>query len=376
MHVNVAEGGEAAQLTTEENGVGQFDWSPDGSSIVFVSSGPETKARKDRKEKYGDFAIIGGDYTLNHLWSMKVPAEIPSNVKQLPKPEALTKGEEFAVTGFSWSPDGARIAFSAARDPDPESIATEQVYVLDLSDLHVRKLDTYAGPNRNPQWSPDGKQIAFQTSGGQTYFFFMNARIAVVGADGGKPQIVTSSFDEDANLLAWGGDGIYFSAWQKTSRHLFSLNPNSGAIRRITLPDAFLTGAVSFTKDYRTVVLAASSPNHFPEVFTSPTTDFAPKKLTDMAAQWDGFRLGTREVVTWNSADGTPIEGILIKPADYDASRKYPLLVMIHGGPTGVDTPGWARTVIIRPSASRPRARSFCGPITAVRLAMERHSVL
>ena len=71
----------------------------------------------------------------------------------------------------------------------------------------------------------------------------------------------------------------------------------------------------------------------------SPLADFAPKYLTDMAAQYKEFHLATREVVQWKSTDGTPIEGILIKPADYDASRKYPLLVVIHGGPTGVDTP-------------------------------------
>ena len=332
-------GGEAAQLTSEENGVGQFAWSPDGGSIAFLSSGPESKARKDRKEKYGEFAIIGGDYAMNHLWRMKVPQEIPSNVKQLPKPEALTNGEEFSVTGFSWSPDGSRIALSAARDPDPESADTEQVYVLDLGDLHVRRLDTYAGPNRNPQWSRDGKQIAFQTSGGQAHFYFVNTRIAVVSAEGGKPRIVTPTFDENPNLIVWGEDCIYFSAAQKTSRHLFCLAPDTGAIERVTGPDGYMMSGVSFSKDYGTIGVIASSPNHFPEVFVSPTSGFAPKKLTDIAKQWDAFRLGTREVVTWKSADGTPIEGIMIKPAEYDASRKYPLLVVIHGGPTGVDTP-------------------------------------
>jgi dipeptidyl aminopeptidase/acylaminoacyl peptidase len=71
------------------------------------------------------------------------------------------------------------------------------------------------------------------------------------------------------------------------------------------------------------------------------------------------FKLTTREVVQWKSEDGTAIEGILIKPADYDPSRKYPLLVVIHGGPTGVDTPLLARTVIIRWNCLPPRAPSF-----------------
>src|SRR5450631_2597223 len=90
-------GGEAAVLTAEENGVGAIAWSPDGAAIAFTSSGPDAKARKDRKEKYGDFEIIGGDYTMNHLWLLKLPAELPADLKKLPKPEALTKGDAFSV---------------------------------------------------------------------------------------------------------------------------------------------------------------------------------------------------------------------------------------------------------------------------------------
>jgi dipeptidyl aminopeptidase/acylaminoacyl peptidase len=81
-----------------------------------------------------------------------------------------------------------------------------------------------------------------------------------------------------------------------------------------------------------------AAPNHFAEVLVSATADFAPKMLTDMGAQWKPFHLTTRELVEWKSADGAAIQGILIKPADYDPARKYPLLVVIHGGPTGVDT--------------------------------------
>ena len=155
-------GGEATQLTAEDNGVGGIGWSPDGASIAFTSSGPDSKAKKDRKEKYGDFEIIGGDYAMNQLWRVKIPAELPSDTKKLPKAEPLTKGDQFSVGGFAWSPDGKKIAFSGSRDPDPESAQTEQLYVLDLADLHVRKLIDAQGPNSNPKWSPDGKQIALR----------------------------------------------------------------------------------------------------------------------------------------------------------------------------------------------------------------------
>ena len=81
-------GGEAAQLTTEDNGVGALAWSPDGTSLAFSSSGPDEKAVKDRKDRYGEFDIVGGDYKMNHLWLVKVPTpKIPADLKQLPKPK-------------------------------------------------------------------------------------------------------------------------------------------------------------------------------------------------------------------------------------------------------------------------------------------------
>jgi dipeptidyl aminopeptidase/acylaminoacyl peptidase len=87
------------------------------------------------------------------------------------------------------------------------------------------------------------------------------------------------------------------------------------------------------------MAFTAAGPNSYPEVYSSAVAAFQPKKLTAMADQLTGFKLATREVIHWNSTDGAAIEGVLIKPADYDPSRKYPLLVVIHGGPTGVDRP-------------------------------------
>ena len=331
-------GGEAQQLTSEDNGVGTFEWLPDASAIVFTSSGPDSKIKKDRKDKYGDFEIIEGDYAMMRLWLVKAPADIPSDPKQRPKAESLTDGDKFSVSDFSCSPDSKRIAFSATRDPDLGSSQTAQIYVLDLSDKHVKKLLDSNGPNNRPRWSPDSREIAFVTGHGDPFYYYANTHIAVIPASGGEPRILSSKFDEDTNLIDWGPDGIYFTALQKGAGHVFRIDPGSLRIDRVTAPDAFFSPNASFTPDHRTLAAVGALPNRFPEVYVSQVKDFAPKYLTNMADQWKDFRLTTRELIEWKSSDGTTIQGVLVKPADYDASRKYPLLVVIHGGPTGMDT--------------------------------------
>lgn len=179
IYVISPSGGEAAQLTSEENGVEAFEWAPDGSAIAYTSAGPDSKAKKDRKEKYGDFEIVTGDYTMMRLWQVNVPAEIPADPKQRPKPEALTEGDQFSAGAFSWSPDSKRIAFDAQRDPDLSSSQTAQVYVVNLADKFVRKLVDSGGPNTHPIWSPDGRQIAYSTANGEKYFYYADSRIAV-----------------------------------------------------------------------------------------------------------------------------------------------------------------------------------------------------
>jgi dipeptidyl aminopeptidase/acylaminoacyl peptidase len=177
------------------------------------------------------------------------------------------------------------------------------------------------------------------TGNGEQFYFYANTHIAVIPATGGESRIVTAKFDENPSLIDWGPDGIYFAAFLKCNAHLFRLNAETLAIDRISSPDSFFVPDASFTPDHRTLASTGAAPNHFQEVFITSAKDFAPRYLTNMSEQWKDFKLTTREVIEWKSTDGTPIQGILVKPADYDPSRKYPLLVVIHGGPTGFDTP-------------------------------------
>jgi dipeptidyl aminopeptidase/acylaminoacyl peptidase len=335
LYVISPDGGEAQQLTKVENDVNAFEWAPNSKRIAFSMTDPEPKKLKDRKEKYGEYSVVHADYQMTHLWII----EMPAGIAPAAEPKRLTEGEKFSVGGFSWSPDGTRIAFSAAKDPDLISTETADLYVVTVDGGAVKKIVSTPGPDTNPQWSPDGKKIAFETAAGSRYFFYSNGKIGVVAADGGAPQILTETFDENPGLIAWGPDGIYFTAAQKTSAHLFRLNPSTGSSEKLSTPDNLVASSFSFSHDYKQVVYRAALENQFGEIYASSVAPWNGKKLTAMAEQLKGFKLAHREVISWKSTDGTTIEGILYTPADMDARKKYPLLVVIHGGPTGVDQP-------------------------------------
>jgi dipeptidyl aminopeptidase/acylaminoacyl peptidase len=341
------EGGEAWQLTKSATDVGDFEWSKDSRFIAFAANPPEAKASKDRKEKYSDFSVFEKDYDQNQLWLVDVSAALQNFLP--PGAKQLTSDLTLNIDSFAWSPDSKRIAFSASPNPLLAFGGDADIYLLDLAQNNaVKKIVALPGPDGRPVFSPDGKQLAFATALGQPYYYYANGHIAMVDLDAvlARPATaasdvrdLTAKFDEDARPVDWGPAGIYFEALHRTNAHAFRLDPHSLAIRRITAPDTcFLEGA-SFTKDFKTMAFTADDGTHLSELYVSPVAEFSPRKLTDMTAQVKDWNLGTTELVSWRSKDGAEIEGVLHKPSDYDPSKKYPLLVIIHGGPTGVSQP-------------------------------------
>ena len=334
IYVISADGGEAQQVTKAENDVSNFEWAPDSKRIAFSMSDPEPKAIKDRKDKYGEFSVVHADYQMTHLWTIELPDSTTGAAKEAKR---LTEGNGFSVGSFSWSPDGMRIAFDATRDPDLISGFSGDIYVVTVADKSVKKIVDTPGPDGGPKWSPDGKKIAFQTAAGAKYFFYLNSRIAMVNADGGAPEILTDKFDEDPNLLEWAADGIYFSGLEKTHAHLYRVNLGTRAIEKLSAPDTLSAQGFSFSRDFKQVAFRAANENEYAEIYAGSVAPWKTKKLTAMSDQLKPFKVARREVISWTSTDGAKIEGVLYSPADFKLGQKYPLLVVIHGGPTGVD---------------------------------------
>jgi dipeptidyl aminopeptidase/acylaminoacyl peptidase len=351
-------GGEARQVTKLEDGVDGFEWGPDSKTIAFTTKDPLSKAQKDRVERYGEYTVIDGDERMTHLWTVDVTAAPAKDAKEksstsnsaasqapappfgVPEAHRLTEGEGFSVQGFSWSMDGSKIAFAASKDGELKNGGTTTVYVVTVADRKVTKLVTTPGPNNDPHFSPDGTQVAFATADGAQYFFYANQKIAVVPVTGGTPKVVSGSFDEDTHLFAWSEKAIYFGALKKTASHLYRLNVTTGAVEQVTHPDDLMANGASFTKDFGEVAYTAAMPNTGAEIYIASTAGSGvPVLVTHLTDAMKPYTLAQREVVSWKSSDGATVEGILEKPADFDAKKKYPLLVVIHGGPTGVDRP-------------------------------------
>jgi dipeptidyl aminopeptidase/acylaminoacyl peptidase len=329
IYVINPQGGEAEVLTSAEEGVTNFAWSPDGRTIAYTAAEPKPAAVKDREKKYGEFEVVDQEYRMTHLFAIDVATHTV---------RTLTSGA-FTVDSFQWSPDGTRIAFDHRINGSPASGGSADISIVTVADAAVRPLVTQDGPDSQPVWSPDGARIAFESAMANPAYYYSNSVIAVVPATGGAPTALSTAFDENPSIVAWKAAGLFFSASQRTYSYLFRLDPTSKEVTRLAPAAAWVGSNFTLSRDGSRAAFLGADASSIAEVFVAPATLTTPTKLTDMNAQVARFGIGTREVVSWKSQDGAAIEGVLHKPADFDPSRKYPLLVVIHGGPTGVSRP-------------------------------------
>lgn len=355
IHVMRVDGGEARAVTNEDEGISSFDWHPSGKSFIFQRPEKEDKSKAEREKRYGGFEADDKEFTVQHLWQvsfdpdLRDPSEMPCYEKtdslktkagciQWPKATRLTEGK-FTVTGYAVSPDGNHVAFTHQPNPLINSSMKADISVLELSSKKVTKVVANPSSDFFQDWSPDSKEILFTSKGADTVsHFYTNTKVFAMNLSSKVTRQLAKNIDEDLGGLSWKSTGIFATVQEKTKRSLFRLDPNTGDHVKVNgLPEQ--VGSVSFSKSGDHFAMTARNGDQVSEVFLSPTASPAPKKISDMTGQIKDWKVATSEVISWKSKDGATIEGVLHKPASYDAAKKYPLLVVIHGGPTGVDTP-------------------------------------
>ncbi len=322
-------GGEAEKLTSSEDGISAIAWSPDGKRIGYTQTDPQSESVKEREKKYGEFEVVDQDYRMTHLYALDLVTHLS---------QRLTKGA-FTVGRFDWSPDSSRIAFDHRVNTDPASGGSADISIVAVGTGAVSPLVTQAGPDANPIWSPDGSEVAFESALANPSYFYTNTHVARVRVAGGPVEDLSASFDEDPSLIRWTRSGIFFSASSHTWSYLFTLDPATKKATSHRPAEKWIGSSFSVTADARSVAFIASDATTFPEVYVAPIATMQPARLSNLGTQAASWTRAPIEVISWPSKDGTTVEGVLHKPVGFVSGKRYPLLVVIHGGPTGVSRP-------------------------------------
>lgn len=369
-----ARGGEAQAATSVKSQISEFQWSPDGKYIYFTAK-EEPEDKEDREKRYGAFAIEDQEHQPTQLWRVAIqPDPWPAPNEQrcvedepdedaadeaesqqdedtedpcgsLAKPEQLTEGE-LSVANFDVSPDGGEVVIETRSNDDIMSYISADLSILDVDSGALRDLVSAPGYDGSPQWSPDGRWIAFQSdSGNTTSDFYVNGHLKKVRAEGGEPVRLAAAHDEQISSPTWTERGIFFTAWNKTIRPLYRLNPDTDQLSKVpNLPEQVLS--FDLTPDGSKLAFRGRNGDELAEIYQTTARRPQPARLTSMTEQLAQWTLGTSEVVRWRSSDGVEIEGVLHKPPEFDPAKKYPLLVAIHGGPTGISVPSPVATYV------------------------------
>ena len=353
IYVIRADGGEAQAITKEEEGINSFGWSPDGKSLAILINEKESKNQKLKKERYGGFEVNDEEFKLSHLWLIDFssdmfpspnekpcydPKDSTKTCVNLPKPIRLTQGD-FTITNFKWSPDGSKIAFAHQPNPLIQSGTLSNISYLEITSKKKIPLVENGGGDFLEVWSPDSKSILYSTALNDTISnFYKNPKTFSIDLITKSPKEWIKDFDEDINVVDWTIEGLYFTASQKTKAKLFLADNSSGKVKEIQAKFD-LIGSPSFSKDGKQIALLGRNYDNLFEVQMGEMIDLKFTTLTNMNAQITNWQTANSEIIKWKSKDGNEIEGVLHKPKNYDPSKKYPLLIMIHGGPTGVDLP-------------------------------------
>jgi dipeptidyl aminopeptidase/acylaminoacyl peptidase len=353
------EGGEATRLTSLSTGADNELWSPDGKSVAFVSSVypdcPDdacNAARDAAKEKSTVKARIYEKLLYRHWtewWDGKRSHLFVANVDGASTPRDLTPGANYDVPPFNegapeaiaFSPDGKELCFTSNTDKNEALSTNGDLFTVDVAGGEPKRITANPGNDWGPAYSPDGKWIAYRAQ----FLAGYEAdrwRLMLYDRSSGKTINRTEDFDRGVESYAWTPDSarIYFSAEDQAEMPVYEIAAaGSGAPRLIANGS---NADFDLSHDGRTLALARTSLTLPAEIFTADADGSHLRQLTHQnGALLAQLELPAAEPFWFEGAEKTQVEGFLIRPPHFDATKKYPTLFLIHGGPQGAWMDSW-----------------------------------
>ena len=338
-------GGEARKITEAPEGIEQFAWRPAGREIAYVTS--DEAPNKKEIEKHNDaFEVGDNDYLTteapqpSHIWLVSADGgkakRLTSGAWSLPK--SAPPGSP--ASPISWSPDGKSLLFTRQEHPHQGNadLTTLQVLNMDTGEYHRltkhEKFESFAA------FSPDGSHVA--------YWYPRDGdpnnenEIFVTQTPGGDGTDTTRAIDHELfraiwmpdgnSLLVGGNDGTQVSLW---------LQPLNGSAKKLALGDitpSWFFWVDAFVGRKGEIAFTGSTPRQPSELYYMATANDTPKRLTDFNHEIARLNLGVSDRISWDGPDGFKEDGVLVYPPDFQQGRKYPLVLIIHGGPQASST--------------------------------------
>ena len=354
------EGGEAQRLTKLSTGAGLVKWSPGGKTIAFTSSvypdckDDECNQKRDEEKEKNKVKAHVAEHLLYRHWTHWNEGKrshlfvIPADGSTAPRD--LTPGADFDVPpderggpgDINFSPDSKEICFTAVTDK-MEAISTNgDLFTAPVAGGEIQRITTQRGFDGEPVYSPDGKYIAYHAQLEREYESD-RWRVMLYDRQTGKIENLTEGFDRSADELAWSADSksIYFTAESEMEKPLYEMAARPGAEPEKILADTYnvffsLSGAGKIMAFERTSLTSPA------EVFTASGDGSNVRQLTHHNdAILASLEMNPSETYWFDGAEGTKVEAMLIRPPKFDARKKYPLLVLLHGGPQTMWSNSW-----------------------------------
>lgn len=321
IYLMPGDGGEATRLTEGKNAVRSFAWSPDGKQLAFLAPEPKSETEEKKEKDKDDARVVDRDDKRSRLWLIGIESK---NVRQL-------TAAPWEISEMQWAPDGSGLIVSATDRPDSDQV-TNRIFLIAAAGGQMKEIARPRGPFGAIRVSPDGKSVTYNAAridGPSPHDLYLQP------IEGGAPKNLTSSsLDRPISNVTWRADGLILAIAQTGFKSQFCAITKSGQV-------SFMPGSEIHptTFDARSGLLAFVGENttDAPELWLS-IGEGAAAKITRFNESWRQVPIINPELMRYKSFDGMEIEALLLVPPGHAAGTKLPLVVLVHGGPTGAWT--------------------------------------